>query len=815
MAMKKNYDPGTIEKKWQRKWKKWGIFKFEPGGDDENFSIDTPPPTASGSLHLGHANNYTEFEIIARAMRILGYNVFFPVGYDDNGLPTEKYVEEEKGITVEGVGKEEFIEECERAAIELESGMTELFKRLGMSWDWSTLYRTIEDRVVRTSQKSFLDLYDQGDIYREKEPILWCPYHQTSLAQATVEDKDRHTKLNYLYFELDGGEDIEIATTRPELLSSCVAVFVHPEDERYRDLVGKKAKVPLFDYEVPIKESEEVDPDFGSGIVMVCTFGDSSDVEMWKQHDLPLRISIDESGRMNERAGKYEGLKTEEAKEEIIQDLKEEGVIFDQEDIQQTVGVCWRCETPVEFITTEHWFVETLKYRDDLLELGDRINWYPDYYRNRYEDWVENLKWDWCISRQRYFGVPIPLWYCDDCGNVVTPDAEDLPVDPRYEDLGKVCGDCGSDNLVADGDVMDTWMTSSMTPQIVGKWPDDDEFFDEIFPMSMRPQSHDIIRTWAFYTILKSYLHNSSIPWEDVVISGYVYAEEGVGMSKSKGTGVSPEDVIKNEGADCLRYWTASTGTGEDIIYEEKEVTRGKKILTKLWNASRFVEMHLDDYEGGEAELEDIDRWLLTRLDEVLEECEEHYMNYETSKVRRKAEDFFLNVFCDNYLEMVKHRLYNPEDYGNKSKEAALHTLYKGLLSSLKVFMPIVPHITEEIYQNIFRKREETRSINETDWPEVPGDLIDEDAREEGELAKDIIEEIRRWKSDEGIPLNEDIPMVQFYVDSEYREKIESMLDVIKGTINVEGVSYQKTIDSGEGIKVQNQPVFIKKIETA
>jgi len=748
-------------------------------------------------------------------MRILGYNVFFPVGYDDNGLPTEKYVEEEKGITVEGVGKEEFIEECERAAIELESGMTELFKRLGMSWDWSTLYRTIEDRVVRTSQKSFLDLYDQGDIYREKEPILWCPYHQTSLAQATVEDKDRHTKLNYLYFELDGGEDIEIATTRPELLSSCVAVFVHPEDERYRDLVGKKAKVPLFDYEVPIKESEEVDPDFGSGIVMVCTFGDSSDVEMWKQHDLPLRISIDESGRMNERAGKYEGLKTEEAKEEIIQDLKEEGVIFDQEDIQQTVGVCWRCETPVEFITTEQWFVETLKYRDDLLELGDRINWYPDYYRNRYEDWVENLKWDWCISRQRYFGVPIPLWYCDDCGNVVTPDAEDLPVDPRYEDLGKVCGDCGSDNLVADGDVMDTWMTSSMTPQIVGKWPDDDEFFDEIFPMSMRPQSHDIIRTWAFYTILKSYLHNSSIPWEDVVISGYVYAEEGVGMSKSKGTGVSPEDVIKNEGADCLRYWTASTGTGEDIIYEEKEVTRGKKILTKLWNASRFVEMHLDDYEGGEAELEDIDRWLLTRLDEVLEECEEHYMNYETSKVRRKAEDFFLNVFCDNYLEMVKHRLYNPEDYGNKSKEAALHTLYKGLLSSLKVFMPIVPHITEEIYQNIFRKREETRSINETDWPEVPGDLIDEDAREEGELAKDIIEEIRRWKSDEGIPLNEDIPMVQFYVDSEYREKIESMLDVIKGTINVEGVSYQKTIDSGEGIKVQNQPVFIKKIETA
>lgn len=813
--MDKNYEPGEIEEKWHEKWQNWDIFKFGPEENKENFSIDTPPPTASGSLHMGHANNYTEFEIIARAMRLLGYDVFFPVGFDDNGLPTEKYVEEEKGITVEDVGKEQFIEECEDAAIEIEAGMKDLFKKLGMSWDWSTLYRTIEDRVVKTSQKSFLDLYDQGEVYRKKEPILWCPYHQTSLAQATVEDKERHTELNYLHFELENGEKIGIATTRPELLSSCVAVFVHPDDERHEDLVGKKAKVPLFDFKVPVKESEEVDPEFGSGIVMVCTFGDSSDVEMWKEHDLPLKMSIDEEGRMNERAGKYEGLKVEEAKEKIIKDLKKEGIIFDQEDIQQTVGVCWRCETPVEFITTEQWFVETLKYKEDLLELGEKINWYPDYYRNRYEDWVENLKWDWCISRQRFFGVPVPVWYCDDCGNVVVPDEEDLPVDPRDKGAERSCDNCGSKNLVADGDVMDTWMTSSMTPQVVGKWLDDEEFFDEVFPMSMRPQAHDIIRTWAFYTILKSYLHNDSIPWEDIVISGYVYAEEGVGMSKSKGTGVSPEDIIEDQGADCLRYWTASTSTGEDIIYEEKEVTRGKKILTKMWNASRFVEMHLGDYEDEEAELEDIDKWLLTRLDEVLEECEEHYRNYETSKVRRKMEEFFLEVFCDNYLEMVKHRLYNPEEYGEESKQAAIRTLYQGLFASLKVFMPIVPHITEEIYQNLFREREDVRSINETEWPEVDGSLVSEDAGERGELAKDIIEEVRRWKSDEGIPLNEELPLVEFYVDPDQEEKIESMLGVIKGTINIEEVGYEETTESEEGIKVQNQPLRIKNIETA
>ncbi len=813
--MDKKYEPGVIEEKWQRKWKEWNLFRFDADKDKENFSIDTPPPTASGSLHMGHAKNYLEFEIISRAMRLLGYNVFFPVGYDDNGLPTEKYVEEEEGIKREDVGKEEFIKRCGEAADQLELNMTKLFKRIGMSWDWSTLYKTMDKNSIKVAQRSFLDLFDKDEVYRKKDPILWCPYHETSLAQATVEDKERNTKLNYLYFETEDGEKIEVATTRPELLPSCVAVFVHPEDEEHSDLVGKEVKVPLFDHMVPVMESTEVDQEFGTGIVMVCTFGDNADVEMWKENNLPMKISITPDGRMNEKAGKYEGMKVDEAKHAIIDDLKEMDIIFDQESIQQNVGVCWRCETPIEFIPTKQWFVKVLDHREKMLELGSKINWYPDYYINRYRDWVKNLKWDWCVSRQRYYGVPFPVWYCDDCGSTVVAEDEDLPVDPRYDELDYRCPRCGSENLRPEEDVMDTWMTSSLTPQITGRWKRDDDFFEGVYPMDLRPQSHDIIRTWAFYTILKSYLHEQSIPWNDVMISGYVYAKKGVGMSKSKGTGVSPEGVIDENGADCLRYWAAGTKTGEDIIYEQKKVTRGRRILTKLWNASRFVEMHLDDYSDIDIEPEEIDIWLLSRLNDVLEQCEEHYRNYETSKVRRRIESFFVDVFCDNYLEMVKHRLYNPEEYGDKSKQAALQTLYKGLLACIKVFMPIIPHITEEVYVNIFREIEGIKSINLTTWPVIDSELIDDDSKELGELAKDIIEELRRWKSENGMPLNEDLSLVKLCCDEETMTKVEKMESAIKGTMNIEEIRYCSPVGVDEGIDVGDGSIRIKEIQAA
>jgi len=811
MDMSKSYEPEEVEEKWQEKWDEWNISKFDPESGKPVFSIDTPPRYASGDLHMGHAKNYLEFEMIARAKRLLGYNVYFPVGYDDNGLPTERYVEEELGISKEDVGEEEFTKKCKSAAEELEDQMTEIFDRIGMSWDWDTFYRTINDNSMKIAQRSFLELYEDGEIYREDEPTLWCPYHETSLAQATVEDKERHTILNYLYFESEDGEKIEIATTRPELLPSCVAVFVNPEDERYEDLIGEDVKVPIFDYEVPVMESEEVDPKFGSGIVMICTFGDSTDVEIWREYDLPLRISINEKGEMNELAGKYEGLSIKEARDQIISDLKDDGTIFDQEDLQQSVGVCWRCETPVEFVPTKQWFINTLEHKDELIEKGEEVDWYPTYYENRYKDWVENLKWDWCISRQRAYGVPFPIWYCEECESVVTPDEDELPVDPRTEK--RKCPECGSEDITPERDVMDTWMTSSLTPQIATRWGEDDEFFEELFPMSLRPQSHDIIRTWAFYTILKSYLHHDERPWDDAMISGYVYSEDGVGMSSSKGTGVSPVNIIEEHGTDVLRYWSAGAGTGEDIVYQEKDVIRGNKVLRKIWNASRFVGMHIEDFDpSDEPELEMIDKWILTKVDEVSKECKEYYENYEVSKVRRRIENFFKNVFCDNYLEMVKHRLYEADEYGEESKRAAQYTLYRGLLTSLKIFAPIIPHITEEIYQKLFRKTEEVKSLHLNEWTGIEQKSVDEESKSLGDLAEEFIEAVRRWKSEKGIPLSEEVKEVKMSEDSEGKERIEKMESLVKGAINIQNVKFEDVKDSKEDIELDDGSIRINEI---
>lgn len=776
-----DYDFEEIEKKWIEEWEELELYKHDLDSDEPVFSIDTPPRYASGYLHMGHAKNYIEFEIISRAMRLLGYNVFFPVGYDDNGLPTEKYVEEVVGINKREVEREEFINKCKETSAELEQSMTEVFDRIGMSWDWDTFYQTIDDLSVETAQKSFLDLYESENLYRNSEPTIWCPHHKTALAQAEVEDIERDTKLNYIYFELEDGEKVEIATTRPELLSSCVAVFVHPDDERYTELVGQEVKVPLFEHKVPLMEGEEVDKEFGSGMVMICTFGDNTDIEMWKKYDLPLKISINEKGRMNERADKYEGLTITEARKEIIEDLRDQDILFDQEELHQSVGSCWRCDTPVEFIPTLQWFIKTLDYKEELLEQGDKIDWSPSYYKHRYMDWVENLKWDWCISRQRYFGVPFPVWYCEECGEIVIADEDDLPIDPRTEEAeGYECENCGSSDLRPEKDVMDTWMTSSMTPQIAMRWAEGSELFDKNYPMTLRPQSHDIIRTWAFYTILKSYLHHDSIPWEEVMISGYVYTKEGEGMSSSRGTGVSPEGIIEEYGADCLRYWAAGAGTGDDIVYEKKDVVRGRKILNKIWNASKLVDMHLGklDEKSVPDELRPIDKWILTKTKEVLDECEEHYRNYESSKVRRVISTYFKNVFCDDYLEMVKYRLYDDND-GTPEQQSALFALSETLRAILKVMSPTIPFITEEIYQKML-KEEGVESIHSSDWPEIDQEHVDEGAREKGEIARDIIGEIRKWKSDNGLPLNEDIGKVRLVTD---HEGIDLFEEDIKETV--------------------------------
>ena len=611
--MEKTFDYKKVEEKWIKKWEEEGVYHFDKNSNKPIYSIDTPPLYASGTPHIGHIKNFTEFDITARFKRMRGFNVFMPNGFDDNGLPTERYVEKELGITKDSVSREEFFKKCLETAKKIEDDVEKTFKRVGFSCDWRYLYRTISKDVWKISQKSFIELYKRGIIERKLEPTLWCPYHQTALAQAVVEDVEKETYLNYLKFKIKEGGEVEIATTRPELLPSCVAVFVNPNDEKRKNLIGKHAIVPIYNFEVPIMADEKVDMEFGTGVVMVCTFGDSTDVEWWKKHKLPLKISINKDGTMNERAGKYAGLKIEEARKKIIEDLRNEGILYKQEKIKQTVGTCWRCHTPIEYIPTKQWFIKILDHKDDFIKMGREIKWFPKFYQKRYEDWVKNLKWDWCISRQRYYGVPFPVWYCKDCGEIIVADEKDLPVNP-WEEKPEKCPKCGSTNIVPEMDVMDTWMTSSMTPIIPTKW--DEEMIKKIYPMDLRPQSHDIIRTWAFYTIVKGFYHFNQIPWKNILITGFVYAAKGVQMHKSLGTGIEPNEIIDKYGADALRYWATTSGLGEDMVYKEQDVVRGKKIVNKLWNASRFASNFIKDIKNPKLRI--VDKWLITRLNKTI-----------------------------------------------------------------------------------------------------------------------------------------------------------------------------------------------------
>ncbi|RLG69863.1 MAG: valine--tRNA ligase, partial [Methanobacteriota archaeon] len=595
-------------------------------------------------------------------------------------------------------------------------------------------------------------------------------------------DRERETELHHILFEVLDGEGekhrIPIATTRPELLPSCVGVFVHPNDQRFRNLVGKTAIVPIFNHRVPIMADERVDPGFGSGIVMVCTFGDTTDIEWWKTYKLQLAISITPDGCLNSRAGKYEGLTIPEARKKIVGDLKDKGLLVGSERLTQTVGCCWRCGTPLEYIVTPQWFIKTLEHKEALIEQGKKIRWYPPYYRKRFEDWVRNLSWDWVISRQRYYGVPIPVWYCKRCGREILASEEQLPVDPTVDKPPKPCR-CGSTEFKPDEDVFDTWMTSSMTPQIACKWLEDPELYKRLFPMSLRPQSHDIIRTWAFYTILKSYLHFGSIPWKEIMIGTYVLDPQGRGMHKSKGNAIWLEDLLKKYNVDAIRYWVGTASVGEDLPFKEKEIRRGTRVLTKLWNASRFLGLNLDSKPEEPAKLELVDRWILSKLAATTKEYKSFFMRYEISKARKALEMFFMHDFADNYLEMIKYRIYGGD---GESRDAALWTLYQVLLGVVKLFAPFIPHLTEEIYQSIFKPYEKVESIHLTTFPEEGRQ--DQEAEKLGELGKEIVAAVRQHKTRKRMSLGEKLGHLT--ISHPKPGEVEKLREMIMGTLRIE-----------------------------
>jgi valyl-tRNA synthetase len=798
MGLPKRYDPGKSEPAMIERWQEQGVYHFNSRAEGPVYSIDTPPPTVSGNLHLGHVYSYSHADFLARFWRMRGHRVFYPMGYDDNGLPTERLVERQLGITATDIGRRKFIEKCLQVSEVAEVEYEALWKRLGLSIDWRYTYRTIDDLSRQTSQYSFLDLYQKGYVYQQEAPSIWCPECRTAIAQAELNDLDRGTEFVTLRFMLEDGADLPIATTRPELLPACVAIFVHPEDERFRHLVGKQATVPLFGQTVPILEDPEADPEKGTGVVMCCTFGDQTDVAWWYTHDLDMVEGVDREGRLTEAAGDFAGLSITEGRKQIIEALARVDLISKREASSQSVRVHERCDTPVEYIVTKQWFINALDHKETLVEAGENLHWYPDHMRARYRAWVEGLSWDWCISRQRYFGVPFPVWYCADCGEVLLASEDQLPVDPSDESPAAPCS-CGSTEFIPEEDVMDTWATSSLSPQIVSRWLSDEELYDQTFPMTMRPQAHEIIRTWAFYTILKSVYHFDILPWRDVLISGWGLAGPGMPkVSKSRGGGpMPPMEMIERYSADAVRYWASSTGPGKDSIISEEKIQLGSKLVTKLWNVARFSERFLEGYRPGEAipELTSADRWILSQLQRLIARATELFESYDYAAAKSETETFFWGDLADNYVEMAKQRLYD-EDHPNF--EGARFTLQRVLLSVLKLFAPLMPHVTEEIYEGLFLGVEGVESIHLVSWPDVDERLLDEAALAVGGRLVELATAVRRYKSERSLKLSLELARLQLTVqDGQMREALEGAASDLMSVTRAQRIEVVSEIDAG------------------
>lgn len=749
----KRYDGLMIEKEMQKYWEDNEIYRFKPDESKAIYSIDTPPPTVNGSLHVGHIFSYTQAEMIARYRRMRGYNVFYPFGFDDNGLPSERLVERECGIKAKDMPRSEFIKKCVETTQKYEKEFKELWQSMGFSCDWNLEYSTIGETAQKLSQRSFIELAKKGEAYIKESPVLWCTECQTSIAQAELETKEVESTFNFIPFYIENSADefIEVATTRPELLYGVVCVFVNPNDERYCRYIGKNVKVPLYDFYVPVIADEGAEIEKGTGAVMCATFGDTTDVEWVEKYKLPYKRVIMPDGTIAKDIPFIGGVYSKKARKIIIEKLIEAGLLLKSEPIKHIVSVHERCGTEVEIIPSRQWYINVLSQKDKLLEAGDKIAWYPSMMKTRYVNWVENLKWDWCISRQRYFGVPFPVWYCKQCGKPHFASEEMLPVNPLETSFEGKCS-CGCEDFLPDSSVLDTWATSSITPLINREKAKEVGVKDGFIPMSMRTQAHEIIRTWAFYTITRSMYHNNEIPWSDAMICGFVLAKPGEKISKSKqNSKLTPQSLVETYSADAIRYWAANARLGLDTFFDQQEMQdASRRIMTKLWNSAKFVMSHLKDFSGKlETELLPIDAWIIEKTNQTLLEVGKLLDKYEIGLARKVIDDLFWKDFCDYYIEIVKERLYQPEIHGEKQRQSAQYASYYSLLSILKMYAIYIPHITEYIYLKGFCDFEDVISIHSTTWPEVAN--LDEDILSFGEEVKDIVADMRKIKTEQNL----------------------------------------------------------------
>ncbi len=784
--MDKNYEAPTAENKWIKKWKEMGIYCFENNSEKPVFSVDTPPPYVnSDHLHIGHAMSYIQAEIIVRYKRMKGFNIFYPMGFDDNGLPTERYIESKYKINKKAIPRQEFIDLCVEETMKGAINYQRFWESLAIGVDWSLNYNTIGTLSQKMAQRSFIDLFKKGLVYQQESPTFWCPSCQTALAQADLEDKEEKAKMFYLKFSIfDSSESIIIATTRPELLPACVALYVNPNDERYSHLVGGKVTVPIFNQEVPILSDSEVDLSVGTGAMMVCTWGDAEDVRRWKSDKLETRPLVGRDGRLNEIAGEFQGLKLAPAKQAIAQKLREMDLLIREDDITHVKKVHERCETPVEFLSSKQWFINILDSKEEFLRLGESFKWNPDSMKIRYDDWVSNLKWDWCISRDRYYGVPFPVWHCMDCGEIVLPEDAILPIDPRGEiPPGISCRHCGGGNLVGENQVMDTWMTSSLSPLINAKWLEENNLMDKIYPFSLRVQAFEIIRTWLFYTVAKSWFHTQSIPWKEVMISGWGLDKNGKKMSKSKGNIVKIDDAVRQYSADAIRWWATGSGLGNNLRHSEVDLQAGRKLVNKLWNVARFVKPLLAAETINQPKpilVNFSDRWIMAELQKVIAECTKALDACNFNKARVILEKFFWSKYCDNYLELCKDRVWKPEKYSVDQKDSLRYSLAISMEVILKLFAPIIPFASEEIYHVLFGVAD-AESIHVAAWPEVNCDYEQDDLVNFGPIFLDIISKIRHFKTIEVKNLRAEVSCLSIVSDSQFVSEAISDLAALAG----------------------------------
>jgi len=801
-----------LEDKWSARWEEAGTYRFDRSAPRTRvFAIDTPPPTVSGSLHMGHMFSYTHTDAVARYRRMRGYDVFYPMGWDDNGLPTERRVQnyygvrcdpslrydpsfsppEKPGRETTSVSRPNFIELCERLVVEDEKAFEHLWRTLGLSVDWTQTYTTIDATSRRTSQRAFLHMLRAGHVYSVEAPTQWDVDFQTAVSQAEMEDRELDGAYHRLRFErAEGDGDIDIETTRPELLAACVALVAHPEDGRYRSVFGHDVITPLFKVRVPVLAHPLADPDKGSGIAMICTFGDTTDVTWWRELSLPTRTIVGRNGRLRTvpwgedgwssedpgaaalAYGELEGRTVSQARTRIVEMLGAAGALVGgPKPIRHPVKFYERGDRPLEIVSSRQWYVRTLALRERLIERGRELRWHPEYMRHRYEAWVEGLNTDWNISRQRFFGVPFPVWYpVDDEGSVdhdrpLLPSHDRVPVDPssdtpdgyREDQRGQPGG------FVGDPDVMDTWATSSLTPQIAGRREDDPDLYARVFPMDLRPQAHEIIRTWLFSTIVRAELDYGRLPWTDTAISGWVLDPERKKMSKSRGNVVTPLPLLESHGADGIRYWATSGRPGVDTAVDDGQMKVGRRLAIKILNASRFALSRIGTaaVTGPAAVTAPLDLAVLRRLADVVVDATAAFESYDYARALERTEAFFWS-FCDDYLELVKGRAY--EDAATSGPSSARAALAVALSVQLRLFAPFVPFVTEEVWSWWH-----DGSIHLSPWPAVEelsaaqhqGDVAVLD------MASHVLGEVRRAKTTAHVSMRAPVARLTVVDDAE------------------------------------------------